>query len=208
MENNLLIKIKVILGSTRHNRYGDKPANWICEEIGKKTDVKVELLDLRDYSMPFFDEPMGPAMLKEYYSNETVKKWAAKIKEGDAFIIVTPEYNHGYPAVLKNAIDSIFPEWNNKPVGFVSYGNSGGARVIEQLRQVVIELRMSPIRAAIHIPLEVYMATMNETVPVNAELFKPLREGIMGDRVELFFQELIEMTRTLQNLRRFKKLSI
>lgn len=121
MPDDQLLKIKIILGSTRHNRFGDKPANWIYEETKKKSGVLAELLDLRDYPMPFFDEPMGPAMLKENYSHESVKKWAAKIKESDAFIVVTPEYNHGYPAVLKNAIDSIFPEWNDKPVGFVSY---------------------------------------------------------------------------------------
>jgi NAD(P)H-dependent FMN reductase len=204
MESDSIIKIKIILGSTRRNRFGDKPANWIFEEIKKKKNVLVELLDLRDYPMPFFDEPMGPAMLNENYSDETVKKWAAKIKESDSFIIVTPEYNHGYPAVLKNAIDSIFPEWNNKPVGFVSYGNSGGARSIEQLRQVAIELRMVPIRSAIHLPIEVYMAVMNEKTPVTPELFKPLREGMMGDRVELFMQELIEMTRTLQCAKHLK----
>ena len=160
-----------------------------------------ELLDLRDYPMPFFDEPMGPAMLKENYSHESVKKWAAKIKESDAFIVVTPEYNHGYPAVLKNAIDSIFPEWNNKPVGFLSYGNAGGARSIEQLRQVAIELRMVPIRSALHLPIEVYLAVMNEKIPVSPDFFKPMREGIMGDRVESFFNELIAMARQLHDTR-------
>ncbi len=201
MENNSIIKMKIIIGSTRQNRFGDKPANWIYEEIKKKTNIFAEVLDLRDYPMPFFDEPMVPSMLKENYSSEQVRKWSAKIKEGDAFIIVTPEYNHGYTAVLKNAIDSIFPEWNNKPVGFVSYGSSGGARSIEQLRQVVIELSMIPIRMSLNIPLEIYLAVMNEKIPVNPELFKPMREGMMGDRVELFMNELIEMARTLQDAR-------
>jgi NAD(P)H-dependent FMN reductase len=123
---------------------------------------------------------MSPGMLKGNYSNALAKKWAAKIGEADGYIMLTPEYNHGYTAVLKNALDWVFAEWHGKPVGFVSYGNAGGARSIEQLRHVVIELYMHPIRNAIHIPVEVYLAVMNEKVPVNPELFKPLREG-MGE---------------------------
>lgn len=194
------IKIKVIVGSTRRNRFSEKPARWIYEEAKKKDGAKVELLDLRDYPMPFFDEPTSPAMSGGKYSNEVVKKWARKIKDGDAFIVVAPEYNHGYPAVLKNALDSIFPEWNKKPIGFISYGGVGGARSIEQLRQVVIELQMVPIRNAIHIPAEVYMAVVNEKVPVNSELFKPLRTG-RSDRVEAFLNELIFFARMLKTSR-------
>jgi NAD(P)H-dependent FMN reductase len=194
------IKIKIIVGSTRQNRFSEKPAHWICEEAKKKDGVEAELLDLRDYPMPFFDEPISPAMSGGKYSNEIVKKWAEKINDGDACIIVAPEYNHGYPAVLKNALDLIFPEWNKKAVGFVSYGGVGGARSIEQLRQVAIELQMVPIRNAIHIPMEVYVAVMNEKVPVNSELFKPLRAGRM-DRVEAFFDELVWMGRALKNAR-------
>ena len=104
------IKIKVIIGSTRQNRFSEKPAQWIFEEAKKLEGVEAELLDLRDYPMPFFDDPMSPSMAKGQYSNEIVKKWADKINDGDAFIIVTPEYNHGYSAVLKNALDVIYPE--------------------------------------------------------------------------------------------------
>jgi NAD(P)H-dependent FMN reductase len=158
-------RIKVILGSTRQKRFGDKPAYWICEEARAQADVDIECLDLRDYPMPFFDEPMSPMWGKGQYGNASVQRWADRIADGDAFIVVTPEYNHGYPAVLKNAIDSIYPEWVNKPVGFVSYGNSGGARAIEQLRLVAIEMRMWPIRSAIHIPTAVYLAVMNDPIP-------------------------------------------
>ena len=133
------------------------------------------------------------------YANEIVKTWAEKINEGDAFIIVTPEYNHGYPAVLKNALDSIFQEWNKKAVGFVSYGNAGGARSVEQLRQVVIELQMVPIRNAVHISSEIYRAVMNEKVPVNPELFKGLRNPV--DRVQTFLNELILAARILKPTR-------
>jgi NAD(P)H-dependent FMN reductase len=195
------IKIAVIIGSTRAGRFGDKPAHWIFEEANRQRGVVAELLDLRDYPLPFFDEPMGPAALNENYSHESVRKWAAKVKESDGFIIVSPEYNHGYPAVLKNAIDSIFPEWNYKPVGFVGYGNAGGARSIEQLRQVAVEMKMVPIRGALHLPIEVYLAVMNEKAPVNPDLFKPLREGVMGDRVGKFLDELTAMTRQLKSMR-------
>ncbi|MBI2046356.1 MAG: NAD(P)H-dependent oxidoreductase [Parcubacteria group bacterium] len=146
------VKIKIILGSTRQNRFSDKPGAWIFEETKKKEGVDAELLDLRDYPLPFFDEPMSPAMIKDgAYPNEATKKWALKISEADAFIMVTPEYNHGTSGVLKNALDSVYTEWNNKPIGFVSYGGVGGARAVEQLRLVAIELQMAPIRSAVHI---------------------------------------------------------
>jgi NAD(P)H-dependent FMN reductase len=196
----MTMKIKVILGSTRQGRFGDKPAHWITEELRLK-GVEAELLDLRDYPMPFLDEPTSPAMLGGKYSNPVVQQWAAKIREADAFIIVTAEYTHGYPAVLKNSLDVLFPEWKNKPVGFVGYGNAGGARAIEQLRAVVIELQMLPIRNAIHIGVDVYLAVMKEKVPVNRELFAPLRKSMMGDRVENFFNELIPLAEVLKQLR-------
>lgn len=145
------IKIKVVLGSTREKRFGEKPAKWIHEEIQKLDGVEAELLDLRDYPMPFFNDSITPGAAKGKYSNVTAEEFAKKIAEGDAFIIVTPEYNHGYPAVLKNALDYIYYEWNKKPIGFVSYGGVGGARSVEQLRQVAVELQMAPIRSAVHI---------------------------------------------------------
>jgi NAD(P)H-dependent FMN reductase len=101
--------------------------------------------------------------------------------------------------VLKNALDSIFQEWNKKPVGFVSYGSAAGARSVEQLRQVVIELQMIPIRNAIHIPSDVYRIVMNEKLPVAPELFKSLREPV--DRVQLFLNELIWLSSALKTMR-------
>lgn len=118
----------------------------------KKSDVNVELLDLRDYDMPFFNEPKTPSTKEEPYKNDVVARFTKKIADGDAFIIVTPEYNRGTSGVLKNALDWVYHEWNNKPVSFVSYGTVGGARAVEQLRLTAIELQMAPIRTAIHIP--------------------------------------------------------
>jgi len=196
-----MLRIQIIIGSTRQNRFSEKPAYYILDELKKKEGVEAELVDLRDWPLPFYDEPASPASNKGNYVNELGRKWAAKIGEADGYIIVTPEYNHGYSAVLKNAIDWVFHEWKNKPVGFVGYGNTGGARAIEQLRQVVIELQMLPIRNAIHIPGEIYLALMHEKAPVNHEFFKPLREGRRGDRVGLFFDELISLATRMKETR-------
>lgn len=152
------MKIEIIIGSTRQKRFSEKPARWIYQEAKKRQELDVELVDLRDYPLPFFDEPISPTRMEGKYPNGDVQRWANKVAEADGYIIVAPEYNHGYPAVLKNAFDNIYPEWNRKPVGFVSYGSALGARAVEQLRQVAIELQMAPIRAAIHIPSQVYLA--------------------------------------------------
>ena len=197
-----MIDIQVIIGSTRQNRFSEKPAHYIFEELTKREGVVAELVDLRDWPLPFYDEPISPASNNGNYINEAGKTWAAKIGKADGYIMVTPEYNHGYPAVLKNAIDWVFHEWRNKPVAFVSYGNAGGARAIEQLRQVVIELQMVPIRSAIHVPPELYLSIMNERGPVSPDLFKPLREGRRGDRVAAFFDELITAANISKTARR------
>lgn len=150
--NNTPFNIKVIIGSTREGRFSDKAASWIFEEIKRQQRIVVEMLDLRDYDMPFFNEPVSPSYKQEPYKNEVVARFTKKIEEGDAFVIVTPEYNHGTSGVLKNALDWVYPEWNNKPVAFMSYGGVGGARAVEQLRLNVIELQMVPIRNAVYIP--------------------------------------------------------
>jgi NAD(P)H-dependent FMN reductase len=104
----IVIKIEVIVGSTRQNRFCDKPANYLCEELKKEEGVEAELVDLKDWDLPFFNEPIGPMASKGEYKDPLVKKWAEKISEADGFMIVTPEYNHGYPAVLKNALDWLY----------------------------------------------------------------------------------------------------
>lgn len=152
------LKLKVILGSTREGRFSEIPGGWIVSEAGKRSDVSVELLDLRDYPMPFFEEPITPSSKKEPYKNKVVARWTKKIAEADAFVIIAPEYNHGYPAVLKNALDYVYQEWNNKPVAFVTYGSVMGARSVEQLRLVAIELQMAPIRNAVHLPWDSVVA--------------------------------------------------
>lgn len=152
------LNVKVILGSSRQNRFSELPGAWLMEQLKKRNDITAELLDLRTYPMPFFDEPITPSSKKDEYANETVERWRLKIKEADAFIVITPEYNHGYPAILKNAFDYVYPEWNNKPIAYISYGSAMGARSVEQLRMVAIELQMAPIRNALHMPWSVVEA--------------------------------------------------
>src|SRR5918999_1974173 len=112
------LNIKVILGSTRPKRFGEQPAQWIFEKARTRQELNVELLDLRDYPMPFFEEPMPPGLAKDSYTHPVVTKWREKIRESDGFIIATPEYNHGYPAVLKNALDYVYYAWSRKTVAF------------------------------------------------------------------------------------------
>ena len=119
--------ISVIVGSTRQGRFSEKPANWILQHLKKRSGIDAQLLDLRDFPMPFFDQPVPPAMPgRPSYENEVVKRWTAKIARSDGFIFVTPEYNYGPSAVLKNALDWVYPEWNRKAVAFVSYGAAAG----------------------------------------------------------------------------------
>jgi len=146
------LKIKVIVGSTRPNRFSEKTSQWILDEAKKRPAFEVELLDVRDYPLPFFEEALPPGLAKDSYTHEVVVQWRDKIKEGDGFIVCTPEYNHGYPAVLKNALDYVYSAWNRKAVGFVSWGGVGGARAVEQLRLVAVELGMAPVRSAVHVP--------------------------------------------------------
>lgn len=142
-------RIGVIIGSTRPGRFGDKPAQWIAEKAEATGAFEVELIDLRDYDLPFFDEQMSPAWAPS--KDETAQRWQKKVASLDGYIVMAAEYNRGPTAVLKNALDYAYNEWNNKPVAFVGYGGVGGARAIEQLRLHAVELQMSPIRNGVHV---------------------------------------------------------
>jgi NAD(P)H-dependent FMN reductase len=146
-----MTRIGIILGSTRPNRNGEQVANWVLEHATGRDDAEFELIDLRDYPLPHLDEPMPPSMGQ--YQQEHTKQWADKIASFDGFVIVTPEYNHGTSGVLKNAIDYLYAEWNNKAVGFVSYGGVGGARAAEHLRLVAGELQMADVRQQVALSL-------------------------------------------------------
>src|SRR5882757_3784536 len=151
--------ISVIVGSTREGRFSEKPAHWILQHLKKREGVDARLLDLRDFPMPFFDQPLTPAWPgRPAFANEVVQRWTAAIAQSDGFVFVTPEYNYGPSAVLKNALDWVYPEWKRKAVCFVSYGSAGGARGVQQLRENVIELQLAPIRSSVHIPVSILMA--------------------------------------------------
>src|SRR5438874_6444351 len=146
--------ISVIIGSTRQGRFSEKPAQWILQQLRKRDGIEVRLLDLRDFPMPFFDQPVPPAKPdRAPYEHEVVKRWTAHIAASDGFVFVTPEYNYGPSAVLKNAIDWVYPEWNRKAAAFVSYGSAMGARGVQQLRLTLIEIQLAPIRSSVHIPV-------------------------------------------------------
>jgi NAD(P)H-dependent FMN reductase len=140
-------KILVIAGSTRPNRKSKQVAEWFIAAAAGQKDFTFELVDLSELNLPMFDEPLPPMMGQ--YHNEHTKKWAALLAQADGFVIVAPEYNHGYPAVLKNAIDFAYAEWNRKPVGFVSYGVANGVRSVEQLKQVFVQLDTAPINTQV-----------------------------------------------------------
>lgn len=147
------MNIAVILGSTRQGRSGERVARFVHRRLSLQSDVKAELLDLRDYPLPYYEEAEIPSEVSGDYASEVANRWRDKVAAQDGFIIVTPEYNHGYSAVLKNALDYLYLPWVDKPVSFVSYssGPVGGARVVEQLRQVVSNLKLIDLSGALHL---------------------------------------------------------
>jgi NAD(P)H-dependent FMN reductase len=151
--------VSIIISSTREGRFGDQPAQWFHDHLAQRPGATAKVLDLRDFPMPFFDQMMPPAAPgRPAYGHEVVQRWTAEIASSDAFVIVAAEYNFGPPAVLKNALDWVYPEWNRKPIAFVSYGGAGGTRSVQQLRDAAVELQMAPIRSAVHLPRETLMA--------------------------------------------------
>ena len=146
-----MIKIGIIVGSTRPGRNSEAVAKWVYDVASKRNDAIFEIVDIADYNLPLLDE-MIPASMHQYQKEHT-KKWAEKINEMDAYVFVTPEYNHAPTAALKNAIDFVYAEWNNKAAGFVSYGSAGGARAVEQLRQIMGEIQIADVRAQVTLSL-------------------------------------------------------
>ena len=153
-------KIGIIVGSTRANRFADKPVEWISSIAKARGDLDIEIIDLRDYPMPLFAEAKSPVW--GVSENETARKWQAKLAGLDGFIFTAAEYNRGPTAVLKNAIDYAYNEWNKKAVTFVGYGGVGAARAVEQLRLNAVEMQMAPTRAAVHILLPDFMAVLQQ----------------------------------------------
>jgi NAD(P)H-dependent FMN reductase len=157
-----MLRVGLIIGSTRPNRFADVPARWLLDGAAARHDLTLEPLDLRDVALPFFAEPMPPSFTGGAFSEPRAEAWRRRIGELDAFIATVAEYNHGPTAVLKNAFDSAFLEWRRKPIGFVGYGGVGGARAIEQLRGVAVELQMAPVKHEVNIGVEPYLGVVQQ----------------------------------------------
>jgi NAD(P)H-dependent FMN reductase len=143
------LKIAVIIGSTRDVRFGPKPAQWVFELARKRDQLDVELVDLKEFDLPFFNEKASNLWVPS--ENPNAIAWQKKIGQFDGYIVVTPEYNRSMPASLKNAFDQAYNEWNRKPIGFVGYGTVGAARAIEHARTTATELQMVNVRSAVHV---------------------------------------------------------
>jgi NAD(P)H-dependent FMN reductase len=151
LEQESMIRIAIILGSTRPGRNGEAVARWVLDIAKQRSDAEYELVDIADYNLPHLDEAMPPSMGR--YEQPHTKAWAEKIGSFDGFVFVTPEYNHSTSGALKNAIDFLYSEWNNKAAGFVSYGSVGGTRAVEHLRLVMGELQVADVRAQVALSL-------------------------------------------------------
>ena len=173
------MRIAIVTGSTRPARNNIAVARWVFALAAKRRDADFELVDIADYDLPLLDEPLPPALGR--YSHAHTKRWAAKIASFDGYVFVTPEYNHGTSAALKNAIDFLFAEWNNKAAGFVGYGAVGGTRAVEQLRLVMGNLMVADVTAQVALSLFTdfeNLATFRPHPRHEAELMKMLDQVI------------------------------
>ncbi len=185
-----MLKMGLIVGSTRPNRFADTPVRWLVEGAAARADLKLEVLDLRDQRLPFFDEPASPGYTGGVYTRPEAEAWRKRIGEFDAFIATVAEYNHGPTAALKNAFDSAYLEWQRKPIAFVGYGGVGAARAIETLRGVVIELQMAPIKQEVNIGMEPYLGIVRGGRTLNDYEYLVQSRGAMFDQLVWWGQAL------------------
>jgi NAD(P)H-dependent FMN reductase len=176
-------EIAVIIGSIRPNRQGDKPAQWIAKLARETGNFEVEIVDLKDYPLPLFDAPASDFWMPT--PNETAAKWQAKLNEFDGFIVVTAEYNRSVPGALKNAIDWAYKPFNRKAVAYVSYGSVGGARAVEHLRNIMVELQAVSVRHGIHVggsdflPVMMGQKTWDDVLPAHVPSTKDLLDNLL-----------------------------
>lgn len=189
-----MTKVAIIIGSTRPGRNGEAVAKWVYNIAKNRTDAEFELVDLQDFNLPLLDEAVPPSMGD--YKNEHTKKWSEKIESFDAFVFVTPEYNHSTSGALKNAIDYLYKEWNNKAAGFVSYGSVGGVRAVEHLRLIMAELQIADVRAQVSFSL--YSDFENFSV------FKP--SGKKEESVQTMLTQVINWGEALKSVRTSKEM--
>lgn len=184
-----MLKIAIVTGSTRPNRHSPAVAQWVHGIAAKRTDATYEILDIADYGLPLLDEPVPPSLHK--YSKPHTFKWSEAVAAYDGYVFVTPEYNHGIPAALKNAIDFLFREWNDKAAGFVSYGSAMGVRAVESLRLVMGEIKVADVRAQV-------MLSLREDFE-NMQAFKPREHHEKA--VNAMLDELVRWAGALRPLR-------
>jgi NAD(P)H-dependent FMN reductase len=184
-----VVKIAVVAGSTRPGRRSRQVADWVLARATSRGGADFEMLDLADYDLPLLDEPMPPSLGD--YRHEHTKVWARTISRFDGFVFVTAEYNHSVPGALKNALDYLYAEWNNKAAGFVSYGSAGGVRAVENLRLIAGELQMADVRAQVALPF----ATDFE----NFTTFTP--SGTAEEALGPLLDQLISWTTALKSIR-------
>jgi len=183
--------VQVIIGTTREGRFSERVARWTMDRLSTRDDFKVELVDLRDHPLPFFDG-VSPLRTQRDYPRDDVARFGQTIDRADGYIVLSAEYNHGYPAVLKNAMDWTFVEWRRKPISFIAWGNVGGARVVAQLREVAVEFEMAPLRHAVHILPEPMIAARQATDAADTSMFTSLEP-----RLDLLASDLAWWVHTL-----------
>jgi NAD(P)H-dependent FMN reductase len=186
-------RIAIVIGSTRPGRVGESVARWVYEIAAQRTDAEFALMDIADFNLPLLDESVPPSMGD--YSQPHTKAWADAVASFDGFVFVTPEYNHGPPAALKNALDYLYAEWNNKAAGFVSYGSAGGVRAVEQLRLVASELQVAHVRNQVILSLF--------TDFENFSVFKPHPRNEKS--VTAMLDQLVQWTAAMKTLRERSK---
>lgn len=187
-------KILVLLGSSREGRHGVKIFEWVKKELSQKIEAVFEFIDAKDLQLGYYNEPLYPSMIEPgKYNDPNAEAWRQKVEAADGFIILVPEYNRGYPAILKSALDIVYNEWNRKPVAFIGYssGPIGGARVVEQLKQVMVELQMAVVRAA------VYVSNVEESFTENG----PVDAKAWNDRLNTLLEHLMWWTIALKQAR-------
>ena len=184
-----MVRIGIVIGSTRPGRKAEAVARWVHGIASKRTDATYELVDIQEFNLPLLDEPVPPSMGQ--YSKDHTKRWAARIDAYDGFVFVTPEYNHATSGALKNAIDFLFREWNNKAAGFVGYGSAGGARAIENLRLIMGEVMVADVRQAVQLTLAHDFE--------NYTTFKPAASH--EKTVNAMLDQVVDWSRALQGVR-------
>jgi len=178
-----MLKVGLIVGSTRPNRFADIPVPWLVEGASARRDLQLTVLDLRDFQLPFLNEPASPMATGGVFTEPAAQAWCKSIGEFDAFVALVAEYNHGPTAVLKNAFDNALIEWYRKPIAFVGYGGVGAARAIEALRGVVIELQMAPIRHEVNISMEPFLGILQKGRSLNDYQYLVQSREVMFDHL-------------------------